>query len=267
VVIGVFSHYERHRSGLYLPYKQRPTAIDFFCGCGGISLGFIQAGFEIVAAVDYDEKALTTYMVNLGSYPINIHYIDDSDKDRLNKFLMRQMKEDKSGKIHRAFTSGSGWIRSEPDAPPVKNIWMGDVRKLSGKQILDELGMEPGEIDCVAGGPPCQGFSTAGKREVMDPRNSLIFEYARLILEIQPKTFMMENVPGILTMVTPEGIPVVDAFCKILSEGGFGGYEALKKTLLATSGAGVALKTGTRSRLVNEDPGDKEQLSLFEMAE
>ncbi|MTF39222.1 DNA cytosine methyltransferase [Cyanobacterium aponinum] len=53
------------------------------------------------------------------------------------------------------------------------------------------------EVDLIAGGPPCQGFSLMGKRQLDDPRNSLVFEYVRVIRDLQPKYFIFENVPGI----------------------------------------------------------------------
>ncbi len=77
---------------------------------------------------------------------------------------------------------------------------------------------------------------------MLDERNSLVFDYARMIVEIKPRTMVMENVPGILTMTTKEGIPVIDAFCRILEDGGFGTYDALKQTLINTSGSGLAMK-------------------------
>lgn len=229
----------------------------------------MQAGFEVVAAVDYDAHALMTYMINLGSYPIDIHFIEPGDKERLNKAIENSLGRRKKLKknLYSLQVSGSGMISNCPELTPVKNVWMGDVRKLSGKDILDALGMKKGEVDCVCGGPPCQGFSTSGKRDVMDPRNSLIFDYARLILEIEPKTFAMENVPGILSMVTPEGIPVVDAFCRILADGGFGGFNALKKTLLNTAGVGAALQSKpagkpARKVMMKQDLPE-EQVCLF----
>lgn len=250
--------YEQHRSGLYLPYKKRPTAIDFFSGCGGMSVGFIQAGFEVIAAIDWDVVAMITYMLNLGSYPVNVHFIEEADKKRMNDYLEKNLKKQvrKNG-IIRFPVSGSGWISSQPDAPSVKNVWVGDIKKLKGTDILDVFNMMPGEVDCVMGGPPCQGFSMAGKRETMDPRNSLVFDYARLILEIQPKTFVMENVPGILTMVTPEGIPVIDAFCRILADGGFGTFEALKKSILASSGTGLAMKGCSNKKTAKQKTKNK----------
>lgn len=269
-----------YHNGLYLPeaiYKtryHRPIAVDFFAGCGGMSLGFIKAGWEVVAAVEWDEWAAMTYMVNLGSYPINIYYTGPKDKERLNKACEKQIKREKKAweenkdspafvKIYGSMLSGSGWISSHPEHPPVRNFWLGDIRKIKGQDILDALGLQPGDIDCVMGGPPCQGFSAAGKRQVMDPRNSLVFEFGRMILEIQPKTFMMENVPEIINMVTPEGIPVVDALCLMLSKDGYGTYEALKKTLLASSGCGAGIKDKSQRQQKKPKKDETEQLSLL----
>jgi DNA (cytosine-5)-methyltransferase 1 len=63
------------------------------------------------------------------------------------------------------------------------------------KEILQEKGID--EVDLIASGPPCQGFSLMGKRQLDDPRNSLVFEYVRVIRDLQPKYFVFENVPGI----------------------------------------------------------------------
>lgn len=74
-----------------------------------------------------------------------------------------------------------------------------DVRELSGQEIRKraELGREV--IDLVAGGPPCQGFSLIGRRVLTDPRNELVFHFLRLVAELKPRLFMMENVPGMAT--------------------------------------------------------------------
>lgn len=88
----------------------------------------------------------------------------------------------------------------------------GDITKLKGKQILDNLGMKRGDIDCVIGSPPCQSFSTSGKRIIGDPRDNLLFEYSRLVKELQPKNFVMENVPGIRSKKLPDGRKIFDVF-------------------------------------------------------
>jgi DNA (cytosine-5)-methyltransferase 1 len=108
------------------------------------------------------------------------------------------------------------------------------------------IGKKKGEVDCVTGGPPCQGFSMAGKQNVMDPRNSLVFDFARLVVGIHPKTFVFENVPGIVNMVTPEGIPVIDAMGRIFQDGDFMTVDALKKMVVAQTGAVFGLKGGKK---------------------
>lgn len=73
-----------------------------------------------------------------------------------------------------------------------------DITKISGQEILDLCKIKKGELDVLDGSPPCQGFSTAGKRQVCDERNDLIGHYIRLVSEIQPKVFIMENVSGMI---------------------------------------------------------------------
>jgi len=83
-----------------------------------------------------------------------------------------------------------------------------DVREVSGEQLLKELGLARGDVDMIYGGPPCQSFSLAGKREGLnDPRGMLVGEFIRLVHEILPKAFVMENVKG---MVNWEGGRVLD---------------------------------------------------------
>ena len=70
-----------------------------------------------------------------------------------------------------------------------------DIRTISN----DALTKYKDKIDVVVGGPPCQGFSTIGKRLVKDPRNELVFEFIRFVETIKPKAFLMENVRGLLS--------------------------------------------------------------------
>ncbi len=258
-----------HPSGLLVPGQKRPTAIDLFCGAGGMTLGLIRAGWQVLAGLDNDPAAFSTYIRNLCSYPVEIHYAEPEDKERLNKFVEKYLLE-KRGDVYVLKTAGSGWISRHPEHPPVRHFFFGDARKWSGRQILEALGLEPGQVDCVVGGPPCQGFSRANrKRNVMDPRNSLVFEFLRIALEIAPKVIIFENVPGILDMVTPEGIPVMDAFCRVLEDGGFSTYEAVKRVLLATSGAGAVLRRSEKKKWVKpqeEESSPKpyfSQMTLF----
>ena len=76
----------------------------------------------------------------------------------------------------------------------------GDIRKIEPQQMLDLAGLNVGEPFLVCGGPPCQPFSTAGKRlGINDPRGSLFMDYIRMIDYIKPRFFIMENVKGIMS--------------------------------------------------------------------
>ena len=127
--------------------KMNWNTIDLFCGAGGLSYGFSQAGFNILLGIDNDDKALETYRLN----------------------------HKKSHTLCADLTK----ISYEKDIKPL----------LNGK-----------EIDFIIGGPPCQGMSLAGNRELDDPRNKLYLSYLRILAEIQPKGFVIENVPGLLSL-------------------------------------------------------------------
>lgn len=75
------------------------------------------------------------------------------------------------------------------------------IEDVNAAEIRERLQLAPGELDVLVGGPPCQGFSiNAPERFLSDPRNKLFQHYARFVREFQPKTFLFENVPGILSM-------------------------------------------------------------------
>jgi DNA (cytosine-5)-methyltransferase 1 len=124
----------------------RPLAVEIFCGVGGMTLGFEQAGFDVVAAVDND--------------PINVEF-------------------------HRRNFPGCHTIEA-------------DVRTLTLKQLMAIAGLGQIGVDALFGGPPCQGFSLIGKRQVDDERNQLVFDFARWIARLRPRYFVMENVHGLL---------------------------------------------------------------------
>jgi DNA (cytosine-5)-methyltransferase 1 len=74
-----------------------------------------------------------------------------------------------------------------------------DVAKLTGERLFQLCGMKEGELDGLIGGPPCQGFSNIGNRDVADTRNDLFAHFFRLVSETKPAFFVAENVPGILS--------------------------------------------------------------------
>ena len=81
-----------------------------------------------------------------------------------------------------------------PDVP----VYHGDIKTLTVDQCLQMAELEPGQLDILDGSPPCQGFSTAGKRVLSDDRNQLFREFVRLLRGLRPKVFVMENVSGLV---------------------------------------------------------------------
>lgn len=140
--------------------KPSLSFVDLFAGCGGLSLGLLMAGWRGVFAIEKDDGAFTTISRNL---------IEPSNK----------YSED----IRFDWPS---WLDREP--LEIKST----VRKY--RREFEAL---RGSIDLVAGGPPCQGFSFAGRRDQGDPRNELFKYHLELVDIIQPALVLMENVQGI----------------------------------------------------------------------
>ena len=111
-----------------------------------------------------------------------------------------------------------------PDVP----VYHGDIASLTGAECMRLAGgIGPGDLDVLDGSPPCQGFSTAGKRRFDDPRNSLFKEYARLLRELQPRVFVMENVTGMVKGAMKQ------AYLAIIAELRGCGYRAKGQVLNA----------------------------------
>ena len=83
--------------------------------------------------------------------------------------------------------------------PGVK-MYNKDIKDFSIEDLKKDLGIEKGDIDIVVGGPPCQAYSTVGKRMLDDPRGKLFQEYFRILSEVRPQIFVYENVKGLLSM-------------------------------------------------------------------
>lgn len=132
---------------------------------------------------------------------------------------------------------------------PETRVYCGDIGDYSPSTTsLDE------GIDIVIGGPPCQGFSVAGKRDPNDPRNRLFEQFVRVVKESQPHYFVMENVPGILTMSNGKvKDAIIEAFAEI-------GYPDVSVAILEAADYGVpqlrsrAIFVGNRHGLPNPFP-------------
>ena len=225
-------------TGLAVPAEsyRTITGVDLFAGAGGFSLGLLQAGVSVVAAVDDDIDCFLTYMSNLGANPCEVRYVSPEDEEKLETGLQKRMERERRRRKSKLLAPHVSGEHRPPDLGPqgwdgVPVYWFGDISRLDGARLLESIGLERGELDIVVGGPPCQGFTYIGKRDTADPRNNLVYEFARLCVEMQPRTLIMENVPGIVSMKTPQGGSVMDEFCRILERGDFGEFETLRQAM------------------------------------
>jgi len=172
------------------------TAIDLFCGCGGFSLGMLQAGYEIVAAVDNSADALATYYCNLCDE--NTKIIGEIPRKHAHYFN----KPPRGWRTH---------IDEKDRIPPVRALFCKNILDVTGWEIMDAAGVD--SVDVIIGSPPCQSFSKMNMRKKKDDlRDYLLFEFGRVIMEINPSTFMMENVPPIVKAKLPDGRGLIDTF-------------------------------------------------------
>ncbi len=152
------------------------NCIDLFCGCGGLSKGFLDAGYNVLLGIDFDDAALKTFSMN------------------------------------------------HENAKALKlDLFNHDNIKI----ITDYLEQTKKSIDVLIGGPPCQGFSIAGPRDMNDKRNLLYLAMVKLAERTKPKAVLLENVPGMIQ--TNNGIGakrIVEDFERI-------GYTMVPKLLYA----------------------------------
>ena len=145
---------------------ERPASIDLFCGAGGMTLGFEQAGFDVLAAYDLEEFNIATHRANF----------------------------------------------------PDTRAFAADLSTSSGDALRKLAALHRTEIDVVFGGPPCQGFSFGGRQDVDDDRNLLVYDFARLVRELNPKYFVMENVRGLMSS---RAKPILESFVRRLKRAGY----------------------------------------------
>lgn len=88
------------------------------------------------------------------------------------------------------------YLHNHPNAKAINE----DITNVTASQLLEKAELSADEVDVIIGGPPCQGFSISGKRLIDDPRNKLYKSFVEMVTEIKPKMFVMENVPGMLSM-------------------------------------------------------------------
>ncbi len=97
------------------------------------------------------------------------------------------------------------------------SVWCTDLSKIRATDLLEKSNLRKDDVSLVVGGPPCQGFSSAGAKDWTDPRNVLIRNFVDIVTTLKPTWFIMENVEGLLT--ANNGIFLIEALTQFLKAG------------------------------------------------
>lgn len=173
----------------YLPFFQKLLMryIDLFAGAGGLSEGFLRAGFEPVAHVEMNPDACDTLRTRMVYHHLAATGQLAIYHDYLQKKITRQQLWD-----HAPAELLDTVINTEITNDSIKGVF---------DKITQLVGDEP--VDLLLGGPPCQAYSIAGrsadnKRDKEDLRKRLYEQYGKFLMAYWPKVFVFENVPGML---------------------------------------------------------------------
>lgn len=187
--------------------------IDLFAGASGMSEGFINAGFNPISHIEMNPEACQTIKTRAA-----YHYL--KSKGELNSYY-----EYIKGEI-----SKEEFYKKIPTEilDTVLNIEIND-ETISG--LFEKIKKSGKQIDLIIGGPPCQAYSLLRRHQDKieeDPRNKLYIQYGRFLKEFQPKAFVFENVPGLLTANKGEHFKNLKAYFRRI------GYEVYHETLIAS---------------------------------
>ena len=196
-----------------------PRFLDLFAGAGGLSEGFIQAGYVPVAHVDSDQAACFTLRTRMAYHWLKSNGRTDLYADYLNGTLNR-----------KAFYAE---VPSEVISSVI-HAEIGDVTLPDIFRRVDDLVGDRG-LDVIVGGPPCQAYSVIGRSRVgkemkSDKRNYLYSYYAEFLKRYAPRFFVFENVIGLLSAKNEDNSHYFDAMKRLFRQFG---YESESRTLSA----------------------------------
>lgn len=162
--------------------------IDLFAGAGGLSEGFIRAGFKPIAHVEMNKDACDTLKTRAA-----YHWMKENGKENIYYDYLKSESKNKE----------EFWKTNIPDNI-INSVINTEISKETLFDIFKKIDKILGKkkIDLIVGGPPCQAYSVAGRaRKDMsdDPRNTLYIHYVEFLKKYQPKIFVFENVPGIFS--------------------------------------------------------------------
>lgn len=165
--------------------------IDLFAGAGGLSEGFVRAGYTPLAHIEMDHYACDTLRTRAA-----FHWLKNNDKlDVYKKYLYEKQEKENGEKL---------WDQVPPEV--INTVIQATIGEKTMPEIFDKVDKLKGsqQVDIIIGGPPCQAYSVAGRARMgkaveKDPRNELYKYYVKFLERYQPKMFVFENVLGIRT--------------------------------------------------------------------
>jgi len=215
--------------------------LDLFAGAGGLSEGFIRAGFKPVAHVEMDPSACYTLKTRMARHWL----FNNNREDTYYDYLNRKISRDDLYKVIPKKISCSV-INEEINGRNLNPIF----------KMIDEL--DNGSIDLIIGGPPCQAYSLIGRssdsnKMVKDKRNYLFKYYAKFLEKYKPVYFLFENVTGLLSAKDCDGKLYLDKMIKLFHKAGY----STEYKVLSASDFGV-LQKRKRIILVGKRNGEKD---------
>lgn len=204
---------------------QAPSLISLFTGAGGLDLGLEQAGFRTVVANEIEPHACESLRQNQILSELKPNQFDAWFTMQLGQRCYKGTSAASAQELSRRLRVGL----ANRDYLKETKIVERDIRALASTEVLELAGAKKGDIALIAGGPPCQPFSRAGKREAVKTDTGKLFkDFVRLVDEVRPRWFLFENVKGLILTKAP----VARLQCRSCRERmlvNFDDWEALQK--------------------------------------